>query len=350
MKIYVYPADETGCGYYRLIWPAMSLKSAGVDVTIVSKKDDPNQFKGMVRDGKVIDVGIPVDADVIVLQRPTHAMLAQVVPLIRKKGVAVVIDMDDDLTCIDPRNPAWQVLHPSQKQEHAWSNALPTCDLATMVTVSTPALLPVYARRAPGQVLRNFVPRYFTDVQHIDRKTVGWGGSVHSHPDDLQAMGPTISRLSRESTFVIVGPEKDVDVALGSSVAERTRATGPVKFLDWHLAINNELGVGVAPTADTRFNRAKSWLKALEYASVGVLPVSSARPEYVDLQRLHGVGWIADSPKDWYRKIKQLVTDDTLRMELSEKWRAIVAEELTIENQAHHWYNAWAEALRIQRG
>jgi hypothetical protein len=349
VKVFVYPADKTGCGYYRLIWPAMSLKAAGVDVTVVTEKNDPNQFQGSVRNGKVFDVKLPIGVDVVVLQRPTHSMLLDVIPIIRKKGVAVVIDMDDDLTCIDPRNPAWQLLHPSLNNDHSWSYSLPACDLATLVTVSTPALVTLYGRRAPGRILRNFVPRYFTEVEHCDRSVVGWGGSIHSHPGDLQAMGTAIARLSRDDPFVIVGPDMGISEALGSSVATRITATGGVNFLDWHRVINDSLGIGVAPTSDTRFNRAKSWLKALEYASVGVVSVSSPRPEYSLLQHKHGVGWIADSKQEWYRKVKKLVTDDALRRELSEEWRSIVTNQLTIESNAHNWYDTWTEALRIQR-
>jgi glycosyltransferase involved in cell wall biosynthesis len=348
VKIYVYPADETGCGYYRLIWPAMSLKASGVDVEIVTKKSGLQQLQGRILNGKMTSVELPPGADVIVLQRPTHSFLQQAIPLIREKNVAVVVDMDDDLTCIDPRNPAWQLLHPGRGEDHSWSNTLPACDVATLVTVSTPALLDVYGRRAPGRLLRNYVPRYFTEVPHDDSIVVGWGGSVHSHPDDLQTMGPAISRLSRESSFMIVGPPDGVKQALGESVAERIETTGAISFLDWHVEIGKRLGIGVAPTADTRFNRAKSWLKALEYASVGVVPVSSDRPEYVSLKE-HGVGWTARSPKDWYRSVKRLVNNDVLRRELSVEWRSIVAEHLTIEANAHRWYDAWTEALRIQR-
>src|SRR5690606_28606720 len=38
MKIYVYPADEYGCGYYRLIWPAQALQAQGHDIQIVMPK------------------------------------------------------------------------------------------------------------------------------------------------------------------------------------------------------------------------------------------------------------------------------------------------------------------------
>jgi len=353
VKVYVYPADETGCGYYRLIWPARSLQASRLDieVVVVNKKDMQHQFQGKMRGDQMIGVVVPPDADVVVLQRPTHQLLHQAVPLIRQHGIAVVIDMDDDLTCIDPRNPAWLKMHPNVDGEHSWSHARPACDKATLVTVSTAPLLDVYARKTPGVVLPNYVPQYFTEIEHEDSAVVGWGGSVMSHPDDLQVMGPAIARLSRElDFFTVVGPDKGVANALGSSVAKRVQTTGAVNFIEWPHALAKHLGIGVAPTSDTRFNRAKSWLKPLEYASVGIPPVSSDRPEYVTLVENYGIGWIASSPKDWYRLVMKLARDDDMRREFGTELRRVIAEHLTIERNIIQWVNAWRYALELERG
>jgi len=346
----VYPADKTGCGHYRLIWPAESLKRAGIDVTIVSKADELNQFQARMHGDRISEVITPDGADVMVFQRPTHKILAQSIPHIRRKGIAVVIDMDDDLTAIDPRNPAFSVMHPRLNGDHSWSHTQGACDAATLVTVSTPALLDVYAKRAEGYVLFNYVPSYFTEYPHEDSPFVGWGGFVLTHPDDLQAMGAALSRISRDFGFHIVGPDDGLTKAVGELVRERINVIGKVEFLSWYRGIGDHLGIGVAPTSDTRFNRAKSWLKPLEYAAVGVVPVSSARDEYVRLEREYGIGMIAKSPKDWYRHVKQLVTNDGLRQELSATWREVVIEHLTVERNAHHWLDAWTKALQIQRG
>lgn len=350
IKVFVYPADETGCGYYRLIWPAQTLQAQGFDVTVVTKNDHERQFKGKVKDGVMLDVVLPPGVDVIVLQRPTHELLYQAIPLMRRKGVAVVVDMDDDLTCIDPRNPAWGAMHPRATGEHSWTNTRPACDNATLVTVSTPALLNVYARKTEGVVLPNRVPTYFTQIEHVDSPTVGWGGTVLSHPDDLQSMGPALSRLIRATgSFTVVGPEGGLNRAVGESLAKQMTVTGGVQFLEWSHALAKNIGVGVAPIANTRFNEAKSWLKPLEYAAVGVPPISSSRTEYVKLRDRYGIGLIATSPKDWYRQVMKLVNDASLRTDLGASWRQIVVDRLTIERNVDEWASAWRRALQIQR-
>jgi glycosyltransferase involved in cell wall biosynthesis len=349
MKIVVYPADETGCGYYRLIWPAMAARARGHEVQIVTKKEVSDQFQAVMHGDTMKDVKIPDGADVLVFQRPTHKLLRDAIPLIRAKGVAVVVDMDDDLTKIDPRNPAFGLMHPGNQVDHSWSNVQPVCEAATLVTVSTTPLLDVYARRSRGVVIKNYVPHYFTQLEHDDSCVVGWGGSVHSHPGDLQTMGPAISRLSRETPFLVVGPELGIAEALGATVAERVDKTGPVDFLKWAETLALNLGVGVAPTADTKFNRAKSWLKPLEYAACAIPSVASDRPEYVELSNSYGVGLIASNPKDWYRTVKGLIRNGEMRREFGEAARMVVMNHLTIERNVHRWLDAWDLALRIQR-
>lgn len=343
MKVYVYPADITGCGYYRLIWPALALKAQGHDVVIISPKSQREQFKAsMVRD-TMVDIQVPPDADVIVLQRTTHRYLTQAVKLIQKKGIAVIIDMDDDLSAIDPLHPAWRMLHPTTGQrDHSWQNVVDTCRAATLVTVSTPALQKVYGSKSV--VLPNFVPKQFTQYEHHDSAIVAWGGAIQTHPQDVQELSRSLPKWIRAGIhFRIVGPHLGVIDALGSVITPLVSVTGGVDFHEWPAALN-QVGVGLAPTADTRFNSAKSWLKPLEYAALGVPSVSSERVEYVKLQRQYGIGNIAKSHVQWTRIVTDLATNWRRRQEESERDRQIVRERLTIEDNAWRWAEAWAEA------
>ena len=114
MKVYVFPADETGCGYYRMIWPSQVLKRQGHDITIIPPGIRNSGLRGMTdAHGNLIDVKVPDDADVIVLQRITHKHLVTAIKLMRQRGISVVVDMDDDLSSIHPANPAFNAMHPT---------------------------------------------------------------------------------------------------------------------------------------------------------------------------------------------------------------------------------------------
>lgn len=349
MKVYVYPADETGCGSYRMIWPAEALRTQGHDINIVRPHQRSANFRGVLDvNDKLIDVHFPEDADVIVLQRITHRHLIDAVPMIRAKGVAVVIDVDDDLAAIDPRNPAFMILHSKYgAQDHSWGNTQRACERATLTVVSSDALMPRYAARNPGVVIRNYVPQRYLDVPHDDSTIIGWAGSAHSHPDDLQAVGTSVAQLMDETTYLQVGPPAGVQSALGLSF--EPLFTGSLNIKDeWPLGIAR-IGVGIAPLADTRFNMAKSWLKPLEYAALGVPCVMSPRAEYAKLHQDHGIGVLADKPKHWVRELRKLVRDDDYRREMSARGREAAAR-LTIEENAHQWLKAWTAAYEAENG
>lgn len=347
----MFPADHAGCGYYRLIWPAEHLAKRGHDVVVIHPKDRDNSLQARVdAQDRVVSVRLPQDADVVVFQRITHKYLTQAIPLIRREGIAVVIDMDDDLTCIHPANPAFHMLHPTNPKlaAHSWQNTTIACETATLVTVSTPALLDRYARRSPGQVLYNAVPERYLKVEHTDSDVVGWAGSVHSHPTDLQVMGPAIAQLLQIGhQFKIAGPLQGVHTALGLTQDRSIESTGVVNDIHaWPLAVNT-LGIGVAPLADSKFNASKSWLKPLEYGALGIPCVVSPRAEYARLAK-QGIGIIAKRPDQWRRQLLALINDRGLRSELSERGR-LAASKHTIEENSWRWLEAWSSAVDLQR-
>lgn len=348
MIVYVYPADVYGCGSYRMIWPAMALRAQGHTVRLVM----PHAREGIggemdSRTGELVDVHAPPDADVVVLQRVSMSNMAKAVAMMRAKGIAVVIDMDDDLTKIDPNNPAFAAMHTKRGDvRHSWRNAHKACLDATLVTVSTPELLRVYAPHGRGVVIENRIPASYLDVAHSDSAAIGWPGSTHSHPFDLQVVGPAVARLAREGVeYLGIGPAEGLRQALG--LEEDPPVTGSVDLDQWPHALA-ALGVGMAPLADTGFNAAKSWLKPLEMMACGVPWVASPRAEYARLAKLTQCGVLARTPKDWYRQLRRLVSDSSLRRDMSEAGRA-AASEMTIEGNAWRWMQAWSDALSAQR-
>lgn len=358
MKVVLYPADEYGCGSFRMVWPGEILAAAGHDVVVRPPKE--RDLKLRMDGERVIEVLGLEDADVVVFQRLTHSWMAQAVSKLRERGIAVVVDVDDDLTTIHPRNPAYEAMHPSlegKKQNngsgtgeirrHSWRNLTRACQDATLVTVSTPALLNVYARHGRGHVIYNYLPEHYYGLPRTDSPVVGWPASLVSHPDDPSAVGGAVARLVAEGeAFRVVGDPMGAAGAFGllSAVQGVSRT---VPLMDWPKAVA-ELGVGIAPLSDTRFNRCKSWLKPLELSACGVPWVGSPRAEYERLNRL-GAGVLADTSRRWYRELSRLARSPELRAERSEAGRA-VADGLRMEANAWRWLDAWSRASDLQHG
>lgn len=360
MKITVYPADSGGCGQFRLILAAEELIKQGHDIDLrpPEKRDIRLKISGdrrRDREAHTEEV-IGLETDVIVLQRVTHQFMAEAVPILRRKGVAVVIDVDDDLTTIHPSNPAYSGYHPKNQwridrtngeySRNSWHHLVAACREATTVTVSTPALLDVYATRGQGKVIFNHLPAQYYGVDHVDSDLIGWPAALVSHPDDPSALGGALARLCADpGAFRVVGDPTACGNAFG--LARDPSGFGTViPFDEWPRRVA-ELGIGIAPLADTRFNRCKSWLKPMELSALGVPWVGSPRAEYERLHRM-GAGLLADTPNRWFKALRRLQQSPALREELSAAGREI-ADRYRLEPNAWRWLEAWHGAYDRER-
>ena len=179
------------------------------------------------------------------------------------------------------------------------------------------------------------------NTPHTPSDFFGYPGAVGTHYDDVLQLGFSVASLMREGhQFMTIGESLDLVERLGLP-RQADLSLGPVDLLHWPNELTR-LGVALAPLADTQFNAAKSWLKPLECAAVGVPCVMSPRIEY---QRIHslGIGVLAKNPTEFHKKTRRLLVDADWRDELSERGR-LAAAELTISKMAHAWWTAWQTA------
>jgi hypothetical protein len=328
------------------------LKKSGHEIQIMPPKQDSG-FMAKIEEGpdgteRLTGLGIPADADVIVIQRPCHPLQPQMIQMIRANGIAVVVDMDDDMSSIHPDNIAFHVYRHNSHTNVSWRWALESCRVATMVTTSTSQLQKVYAKHGRGAVLDNYVPEAYLDFPSPETGAFGWAGTTKSHPNDLQITTPAVQRLMDAGyTFKVVGGKSAVKRCL--RLRNDPDVTGSIPLNQWAARIGEELDVGMIPLAPTSFNTSKSRLKGIEYMAVGVPWVASPREEYRRLHRESGCGLIADTPKDWYSKLKLLMDDSVLRKEQVEAGREYMQAQ-TYQANAWRWWEAWTKALEIERG
>jgi hypothetical protein len=336
--------------HYRVIWPSHVIMQSGRDVVIMP----PDQSSGfnatwqMVNGRQVLQsVQIPEDADVVVIQRPAHPLQPQMINILRSNGVAVVIDMDDDMSSIHPDNVAFHMYSDRSATPMSWKWAAMSCRIASLVTVSTERLLKVYASHGRGVVIDNYIPESYLTIPHFPTGAFGWAGTTKSHPNDPQVTAPTAEKLINEGhVFQVVGGDKKVQSAFRSR--RHIPMTGSVSLREWVPMIASSIDVGWAPLAATTFNTAKSRLKALEYMAAGVAWVGSPRAEYRKLHRVSGCGLLADTPKQWYSHTKELLTNEALRKEQVEAGYAYLKDQ-TYEANAWRWWEAWEQASKMER-
>lgn len=317
VSVNVYPVDQDGSANYRLIYPAQAMISQGLDVQICRTGEETR------------------DCDVAVLNRPVRQIQAEAIEQLVAMGKRVVLDMDDALDWIPTTHSMFPI-----NTEHLHR----ACKSASLVTCSTPALTELYGYGA-NVVWRNSVPSWYFDTKpgyRHEKQWVMWYGTVGSHPEDLQTTNGQVAKAMDETDAELsfIGPKHQ-----GVQVSKLLKWRGKIQLAGWfnsqHLLMSAiaSATVGIVPLADSRFNSAKSSLKMQEFASVGVPVVAAATEENVRLHEL-GVGLIAKYPKDWYRQVKKLLTDEDYRYEVSLRGLGVM-KTLTVEQSAKQLYDAW---------
>lgn len=339
MKVRVCPSDQSGCGKYRLIWPAEQLQREGHEIFIERRpliKVDSSHTPP-----KVIDV-ITEDVDVMVFQRPCTYQITQLIPILRDRGIKTVIDMDDDLGCIHPTNPAFREYNPKLHPYRNWEWAAKACLEADLVTVTTPQLAEVYAPHGRVQVIPNHVPERFLSIQEERDSafTLGWAGWVPTHPTDLQVAAKSVFRAMKDTParFKAIGDKNTLQKLEIRPQGGQHYWIPPVQ-IDQYPHELAKLHVGIVPLQLNQFNLSKSWLKALEYASVGVVPVVSPTPDNQKLVALGGA-LLAETPADWEEILRHLILNPEETADLAKRCRE-VASDWTIESNSHLWKAAW---------
>jgi len=379
MKVHAIAADAGGCGHYRLIWPleALDMQSADLEVNLVLPERAGSEFDTQLRcradvpppandnmlarylaDGTAAIVGLNAvpDADLVIMQRPLTRQLVEVIRLLQARGLAVAVETDDDFETIHRRNIAHRTVHPAYEFRNggrSWEHLAAAAELADLVIVSTPALAARYGRHGRVAVVRNYVPRRYLYVRprlepgSIDAAVkVGWSGSVNTHPADLQVTRGAVGNVLRKHRLPmhVIG-EHDTRVAAGLDLRDVPLAhtRGWLELLTQYPRGMALLDVGIVPLELSTFNEAKSWLKGLEWAALGVPFIASPTGEYCELER-RGAGVIAAKPRDWLRHLDRLVGDDDHRATLAAAGRE-TARGLLVEDHVDEHLAAYRQAL-----
>jgi glycosyltransferase involved in cell wall biosynthesis len=313
-----------------------------IDVAVYAPYADPSTHYRLTEPARVTGTRVVDrlpqvgDAEVVVLNRPLTAGIAEQVRLWRDEGRRVVVDLDD---CFDTVSPNHHIAG-MYTTEHLHA----ACRAASVVTCSTPALAERYGY-GHGVVLRNRVPEAQTLIRRAGNREpttwVGWYGSLASHPDDPAAAGDGVGQAlnGSDAEFTYVGPQKDApELKQTFGLARDVNALGFTSMFGLP-ALVAEFDIGIVPLADSKFNQAKSALKGLEMAAVGVPVIASPTDEY---RRLADVGACvtAKMPDDWESWLLDFLLSSTLRAEQAERGAAW-ARTQTYELHADDWRTVW---------
>jgi glycosyltransferase involved in cell wall biosynthesis len=269
----------------------------------------------------------------------------------REMGMQVVYDLDDDLWGIPATNPAKKIFDDMKK---GFGACMELCDV---VTVSTEGLRTAVRTSVPGikskrvEVIENGIDYNYLRPSPIpkdpDRVVVGWGGS-NTHLGDIGSAWSVLPGLLEELPnmhleFVGMYPPQ----SLAKHPRVRLRAFVPVgefasRFASWNWDIV------LAPLDDNRFNRSKSNIKILEASAIGAVCLVSPVAPYSNFCSLNPeLKWLqCYGKKDWRDKIRDLVMDRELRVDMAAKIRRTAEEHFEQGKQSQKWMRLFESMLQ----
>jgi glycosyltransferase involved in cell wall biosynthesis len=331
LKIYGWSAGHTGCGQYRIGLPMWGLGLAGHDARAFS----------------VLEGDIPDDTDVVVgqllyddIRQDDWTALAE------RPGrrPVLIAEIDDDLWNIHKTNTDARGLTAPEVLARLETNLR----IADAVTVTTEPLAEVVRQFNPNVfVLPNCIDLNLLTFQRTqpERLTVGWAGGS-SHFNDFSPMRANLRQFMRRN------PGLDLHF-----VGQDYRPLFNLPNTRWTTWNNNlvdyihslDFNIGLAPLAYDVFNRSKSDVKVLEYASLGIPAIASDFGPYA-ASITHGVtGFLVKQPHEWGKYLRLLVEDRQLRDEMSINAR-LWASTRTIQGNIWRWELAYRTVINAVHG
>ena len=350
MKVVGLSADPTGgVGFYRLLGPAEEARALGVDVEI-SLDGAVDAIVKQTADGTLEVEEIITDADVLIIQRPVSPVYISMIKQAHRQGIATVVETDDDISMVHGRNVYHEglqnssILSPKIMEEAA--------NLADHVTVSTPALTK-YARHGRYSILRNNVPQSIFDVKinhDFSSPRVGWTGSVTTHPDDLQQTKGAVATVLKDNglDISVIGSGVYVATNLGLSPETKVYSTGWTPYETFYESVARYIDIGIVPLEMSPFNEAKSALKGMEFAALGIPFVASPTREYLRMEA-YGIGKTAKTPGEWRKHLQRMIDRTSETERIAKEARDRMEAEFTYKVNAPEWIDAWEKAIHYRK-
>lgn len=226
---------------------------------------------------------------------------------------------------------------------------LQQCDGVTVTTQRLATIARQYTSK-PVVVVPNAIDaEWFAAVQATAQRTVpgltiGWAGG--NRPDgDVAAMAEAWGRIARrypKVTFVVAGHQPAV-------ISEHVPETR-LRRLPWREVHEYPVGlvnidVGCCPLEDKPFNRAKTPIKAWEYALSGAAVVASPTV-YRQCIEPAGNGYLATTADEWEQHLSFLVEHEEGRRHLADTLKADVLEQWSLRKNYWRWPAAWTRLWR----
>ncbi len=325
------PHSYDGSSYYRIWLPFKHLD------------DQSHHITGVLPPGGAMPG--PKDAqglDVLIFQRPAGKEGARMLERLVGQGTKLVYEVDDDMLNVD--SSGLPHLHDDRARESV-RRCLRLCDMVTTTNEYLAETVRPFndnIRILPNHVKAGLLDQPKARKPHPGRVTIGWAGGT-SHLVDMVEIADTLRAVLNDNPAVethFIG--FDFSPLLGDLRARSRWTRWEPDVGDYYKRI--DFDIAVAPSADIPFNRAKTWLRALEMGAMAVPIVAANRLPYSDYVIDGKTGFLVDSPAEWQARLTDLINDPEMRAEMGAAGKEQAAG-WTIEEGWKLWETAYESVV-----
>ena len=176
---------------------------------------------------------------------------------------------------------------------------------------------------------------------------------TNTHNRDFAVIEPALTRL--HETYADRVRIDIVGMTTRDSLAPGLNRIGPPPsagqsypgFVNWLTSVRPRWHIGLAPLLDIPFNRAKSSIKTMDYAALGLAILASDVPAYRG-SLADGVAGrlVANDPRAWFAALEEMLRNQDLRRSIAAAARPAFLRHATLASQAVTWREALARLPR----
>jgi glycosyltransferase involved in cell wall biosynthesis len=347
MKVVAVSRQWDGGGWYRIRQPIEEMGRHGHETSCHLAKstitaDGADVIVGQFIGGQSLKMlnahGVPAPTSNGVAI--SHTMMVHAWWREQYRKAALVYEIDDDPFEIEPINPCYAIYSCPVARD-----SIRHCiEVSSLVTASTEPLAERISKINPNVVvLKNHIEESMLKLHRPqrDRLTIGWAGGP-THMFDMETAAYGLRKIMQW--------HKDVDVHfIGADLRWMIKAPREIRLTDWCQSTtdyykNIDFDIGIAPLKPSVFANAKSHIKCLEYAALGI-PVVATSVDPYERFVIDGVtGFLVRRDHEWAARLRDLINDEAMRKEMGENAREL-ASQWTIEEGYKQWEQAYASVI-----
>lgn len=319
------PADNTGCGNYRVIQPFNAMLSAGIIGGCI-KSDVYLSAPELGR----------YNPDTVVLQRPMGDGPMDAMRRIKKFSNAfLVYELDDLISAVPIKS-----IHKKDIPKDISKLLRSAVALADRFVVSTDTLADSLSDlHTDIQVVKNRLNPALWDgltPKAVKRKSprlrVGWAGGA-SHTGDLDVISDVIRELAGEVDWIFFGMCQQLN-----GVAEFHPGVSIERYPQKLADLN--LDLALAPLEYNRFNECKSNLRLLEYGIFGY-PVICTDIQCYSEDNLP-VTRVKNKFQDWVSAIRDHIHNRDESVRMGQELKAAIQKDWMLRGEhVENWKKVW---------